>query len=156
SFESVQAYVEGQMRLATKGEPLTVESRAIESDFPHFAGAAPIAGRMFTPAEALDKAHVALLGEGIWRTRFGAGSSVIGQRITLDDASYSVIGVLPSRLDTPRIGGAPADVWLPIDLRNDSSAARVVGRLNPGATEAGAQRELDSLAARSSNAELRL
>jgi putative ABC transport system permease protein len=43
-----------------------------------------------------------------------------------------------------------SDVWLPLDLRNDSIGVRLVGRLRPNVTIVAAKRELDAIYARSS------
>jgi len=151
SFESLEALASGQAELRTRGEPATLNVTYIEPTFPRFAGVRTMLGRMFTSAEVDAREHPAVLGEGIWRTRFGADTSIIGKAITLDDSTYTVVGVLPANLRTPRVGASPTDVWLPLDLRVDQMGATVVGRLKPGRDLAGAARELDSAYARSTS-----
>ena len=72
---------------------------------------------MFSDVEVQSDNHVALLGEGLWRTRFGGDPGVIGKAITLDDSSYTIIGVLPATLQAPRVGAQPTDIWLPLDSK---------------------------------------
>ncbi|MFI5228905.1 MAG: ADOP family duplicated permease [Gemmatimonadales bacterium] len=151
SFESLEAVSSGTAELATKGAPTNVNVAMVEPTFARFAGMRPILGRMFTPAEVAAHEHTALLGEGLWRTQYGADTAIVGKSITLDDSVYTVIGVLPATLQLPRVGAPPADVWMPIDLHNDQFGATVVGRLKPGRDLASAARELDSAYARATN-----
>jgi predicted permease len=145
---AVEAYSEGQTELRTTGEPVSLQRANIEPTFPAFAGLAPIAGRMFSAEDIANGGRVALLGEGMWRTRFGGESSAIGKTITLDDSSYTVIGVLPAKLHSPTVGSPATDVWLPMDVRGDAGGAQVVVRLRPGISAVDAARALDTAATR--------
>lgn len=151
SFESLEAVAGQEAELQTRGEPVTLNVERIEPSFPAFAGFQPIVGRMFSQAEVSQHAHTVVLGEGLWRSRFGADRSILGKVITLDDSVYTVIGVLPSKLIAPSFHLASPDVWLPLDLRNDHGGASVVGRLKPGRDAVSAGRELDSISARVAN-----
>jgi putative ABC transport system permease protein len=152
SFEALEGISPDQTaELRTSGGPATIHASRIEPTFPRFAGVHPIVGRVFTPSEILANGRVAMLGEGIWRTRFAADTAILGRPITLDDSTYTIVGVLPATLRTPRVGGPPTDVWLPLDLRGKQGGASVVGRLRSGASPASAERELDSLFARATN-----
>jgi len=105
-------------------------------------------GRLFTPAEIESVGRQVLLSEGLWRTRFGADSAVLGRAITLDDSLYSIVGVMPGTLRTPRPGGQLTDIWLPLSLKDDRAGASVIGRLRVGTDMLRAQAELDSLYSR--------
>jgi putative ABC transport system permease protein len=148
-FEALEALAAGQADLRTTSGPVTLNVTEMEPTFPRFAGVQPIVGRVFTAAEVSGHDHVALLGEGLWRERFGADRSILGKPIMLDDSSYTIVGVLPAKLQTPRVGAPPTDVWLPLDLRRENIGAAVVGRLAPGTDPDRAARELDSAYARS-------
>ena len=56
----------------------------------------PILGRAFLPEED-QPGHdqVVILSHGIWQRRFGSDPTILGKHITLNDKSYSVVGVLP-------------------------------------------------------------
>src|SRR5690606_1030117 len=98
---------------------------------PHFLstlGITPLLGRDFLPAEsAPGGAPVVLIAERLWRTRFGASTSVIGERIELEDSSYTVVGVLPDGLDLPAMPpgftslSSDVDVWLTLAATPTSS-----------------------------------
>jgi putative ABC transport system permease protein len=146
-FEALEPYTTRHVLLRTDAEPAPVYTTSILPSFVSFAGQRPVIGRLFSAAEMDNKTHVALLGEQIWRSRYGADKSVIGKQLTVDDSTYTVIGVLPAALRTPSIGNDPTDVWLPLDMKNQDNGLSVVGRLRPGVTLGAAARELDALAA---------
>jgi putative ABC transport system permease protein len=151
AFEALEAFAQSDLKLRTTGDWLDVHATRIGAGFPSFAGARPIVGRLFSGDLATDKRHV-LLAEGLWRSRFGADAAIVGRAITLDDSTYSVIGVLPADLRLPRVGASITDVWLPLDLTDDRAGAAVVGRLRPGVEPARVTAELDSVFARVSAA----
>lgn len=149
SFEALEGFSSTQMDMRTTGNPASLNVGRIEPTFPNFAGKRPLIGRMFGLADITAGGRVALLGEEMWRSRFGADSAVVGKAITLDDSLYTIIGVLPASLQSPTVGDPPRDVWLPLDLRDDKRGMMVVARLLPGADVGRAARELDSLYAHS-------
>jgi putative ABC transport system permease protein len=151
SFEALEAYASVQMAMRTTGDPVDLQGIRIEPTFAAFAGVHPLFGRLFTPAEIASGGRQVLLSEGLWRTRFGADTAVLGRAITLDDSLYSIVGVMPAALRAPRAGGQLTDLWLPLSLKDDRSGGAVVGRLRPGVDALRAQAELDSVYSRVSN-----
>ena len=92
-------------------------------------------------------AHVAIIGYGYWQRRFGGQADAIGRRLSIGtDAPYTIIGVAPKGLRVEH----DVDLWTPLPLDFDrgrrSDFLQVIGRLRPGATVAGAQQELATLA----------
>jgi predicted permease len=146
-FEALEPYGLSNDLLGTTGEPAKVVTTRILPSFVGFAGQRPITGRLFTPAEASSRTPVALLSEALWRTRFG-GADVLGHTISINDSTYTVIGILPADLRVPRRGRVSTDVWLPLDTSDTRIGLLAVGRLRKGVGIAAAQRELDTLAAR--------
>jgi predicted permease len=153
SFESLAASTGFSQTLLLNGrEPIQVNGALATASFLDTFGATAITGRFFRADEERG-ASVAVLGEDLWRTRFGANPSVIGSPITIDGNIYTVIGVsqrLPAFWD--------ADVWTtnPFDfpgvsaetIRRGFSFLTPVGRLKPGASEEQARRELEVIATR--------
>jgi putative ABC transport system permease protein len=131
----------------------------VTPDFLRVMGVSPILGRDFLPAEtAPGGSPVVLISERLWRERFGAAPSVIGQQVELEDSSYTVVGVLPDGLELPSMppgftslsGGV--QLWLPLGATPASSQRSrhdlvLVARLRDGATVASAQRDMAALAA---------
>ena len=93
---------------------------------------------------------VVVIGYGIWRSRFGADSSVIGRTVRFGDGPHMIVGVMPEGFAFP----FNYDLWLPLrlDTRDyewrEGPALFAFGRLAPGATLAQAQAEIETLGAR--------
>jgi putative ABC transport system permease protein len=110
----------------------------------------PILGRTFRPEEERDGQHrVAILGNGLWRRRFGADPSVVGRTLELDGESYTVVGVLPPRF---QFFQSPTEIWTPIPLTGDESRGShflaPVARLRPGTTLEQSNAEVSAIADR--------
>jgi len=152
AFEALEGYRSGPVSLQAAGEPVKYQAAEVFPTFPAFAGLQPILGRMFSAQDIATHAHVLLLGEQLWRTRYAAQRNVLGTSVTLGDSTYTIIGVLPSRLRPPVIGDDSPDFWMPLDVNDNNVGMMLLGRLRPGVTTVAATRELDSLLARSSSA----
>lgn len=100
----------------------------------------PLLGRTFTLAEdERGGSPVVILGERLWRRRFGGDPRVVGRTVTLDGKPHSVIGVVPTRVGVGVIPRLFDDVFLPIGQYDDPlflsrhvNAMDVIGRLRPG------------------------
>src|SRR5690349_11212235 len=68
--------------------------------------------------------HV-VISYGFWKRRFGADTSVIGQRILISAAGYpvTVIGVTPSWF-TGEIVGSSIDMWIPVTMQSTLQPAQ--------------------------------
>jgi putative ABC transport system permease protein len=136
-----------------------LSAAAVTRDFLPVMGVSPLLGRGFLATEeAPGGAPVVLISEHLWRSRFAASPSAIGERIVLEDSSYTVIGVLPDGLDLPSMPpgftslSSDVDVWLPLAATPASSPRSrhdvvLLARLRPGVSAASAQNEMAALAA---------
>lgn len=88
-------------------------------------GVRPRLGRAFERGDELPNAEpVAILGDGLWRRRFGADPAIVGQPITLSGQRFTVVGVMPPGFHFPRGAELPAasgfgartEVWTPLVL----------------------------------------
>ncbi|HEY0024684.1 MAG TPA: ABC transporter permease [Longimicrobium sp.] len=110
----------------------------------------PAIGRALVPSDHLPASErVIVLGHAFWQRRFGADSSIVGRRVTLNGASFRVVGVLPPGFRGPaELGG---DLWgsfvrHPHETR-DSRSLRVFARLREGVGVAAAREELARVSA---------
>ena len=90
-------------------------------------------GRAYTNDE--DKAgasSVAVLSYGLWQRRFGGDASVIGRALTLNDRSYTVIGVMPQAFLFP----SGVEMWVPAGLLSDQDVWKHRGS-HPGLAAVG-------------------
>jgi putative ABC transport system permease protein len=138
-----------------------VDRQFVTARFFDTLGVQPIAGRTFRPEEADSSAlaprqlpPVVVIGEGLWRARFGADRSLIGRAVRLNGEPFTVIGVVPDAVQLQR----PARIWsllpeVPDSLRGVPAARgarslQVVGRLEPGVTLEAARADLNAFGAR--------
>ncbi|HEY7893765.1 MAG TPA: ABC transporter permease [Gemmatimonadaceae bacterium] len=118
-----------------------VQADAISSDVPSFLGIRPVLGRSFAADETRPGAEpTVVLGNGLWRSRFGGARDVIGRTLRVDDTLRTIIGVMPPGISLP--GELPVGVWLPLVIRSDSDAVIPWARLRPGVSVQAAEREL--------------
>jgi predicted permease len=95
--------------------PQHIYGGLVTANFLTTLGIKPALGRGFLPDEdqlSSPKA-VVMLSYELWRIRFGGDPEILGKAIRLNNASYTVVGVMPSYLRTVEIGIAP-DLWAPM------------------------------------------
>jgi predicted permease len=74
----------------------------------------PMLGRTFAQnEEAAGSANVVILSHTAWVNHFGADMNLLGRTITLDDANYTVVGVMPREFSYP---DAQTSFWTPLAL----------------------------------------
>jgi predicted permease len=129
--------------------------RASSAVFP-LLGAQAMLGRVFLPEEDTpDKPLTVILSYGLWQRRFGGDPKVIGQSLTINGRSFTVVGVMPADFSLgyevmPTVGSvSQAELLLPLPLSVDRMNSHgdenynVLARLKPGATIEQAQAELN-------------
>jgi putative ABC transport system permease protein len=141
SFEALTLIQTDGFNLTGKGEPVSVNAARVSVDFFRVLGVTPLLGRDFAAGEDQSSgAKVVVLTQKLWTQRFGSDPGVLNQTITLNDQSYTVIGVIPTLELMP-------DVLVPIDLPGEAQKVgkhshEVIGRLKPGVSLDQAQADL--------------
>ena len=75
-----------------------VRSAHVSGGFFRTLGVNAMLGRVFTDADDTPAApRTVVLTYGAWQSRFGGRQDIVGQSLILDNAAYSVIGVLPRK-----------------------------------------------------------
>jgi putative ABC transport system permease protein len=115
-------------------EPEQLRLGRVSGDFFDALGVQPIIGRTFTADELASNAPVALLDHELWRKHFGGSPSILGQKVLLDGAPFTVVGIMPSvRMGYNEFDGfRPADPKAPAEANRTSRTVQVVGRLADG------------------------
>jgi predicted permease len=151
AFEHLAIYGGRAANLTGRGEPDALRGIGVSGEFFDALGARPLVGRLLDPADDdTAHAHVVVLGEHIWKTRFGGDASIVGRSITLNGEAYTVVGVLPNRMEFP----LRSDVWMPLAWTPEQRAVRgnhnylVIGRLKAGADVREANAELATISRR--------
>ena len=154
-FDSMVAYRAENLNLTGHGEPQRLAVREITAGLFPTLGVEPILGRELTPNDDKPGAEpVVLLSDSLWARAFGRDPSVLGQRLTLDGQSYTVIGVLPSSHFHPSWRGFDAFTSLGRledslggpSHRGEHPGIYAYGRLKPGVSVQQAQANMIEVA----------
>jgi putative ABC transport system permease protein len=149
SLDALEQYESFQSTLSGRGDPTLVQVARINSSFLTLANAPVILGRNFVPDEERPGGEpVALIDEGYWRGKLGASASILGQRLTIDGKSLTIVGVVSSKIQLPGVGDDHVDFWKAARSDTTPVFGVTVARLRPGVQQSDAERELDSIAAR--------
>jgi hypothetical protein len=82
SLQHMGGFQYSAFNLTGGGEPLRIRAATVQPQVFAALGAQPILGRLFTADEDRPgHEHVAVLGEGLWRSQFGADRSIVGKSI---------------------------------------------------------------------------
>ena len=112
TFSSLAAYQQTTMNISDSGHP-PERANGIKVTTNAFSIIAqgPVRGRDFKDGEDRKGAEpVAILGYGIWKTRYGSDPHVIGQSVRINDVPTTVIGVMAEGMKFP----TNTDVWIPL------------------------------------------
>ena len=148
-------YGVGDSALTGTGEPERLTSVPVTQNFFQLLGVQPAIGRSFTVQECQrDSGNppAVLLTHGFWQRRFASDPAVVGQKLTLNNAPVTVVGVLPASFDFTSVfaPGTPVDAFIPWPLTDETNShgntMKVIGRLRPGGTAQTAQAEFTLLA----------
>ena len=102
SLSGIAAYANWSANLTDRGEPERLQGLRISANAFEMLGVEAVAGRALLPADdAPGQQHVVVLSYGLWRRRFGADPQLVGKKLTLNGASYTVVGVLPPQFFFP-------------------------------------------------------
>jgi predicted permease len=147
-------YRVGDKELTGTGEPERVTSVPVTGNFFAVLGVHPAIGRSFTTEECQGRYFAPpaiVLSYSFWRRRFAPDPNVVGRKLTLNNQSATVVGVLPASFDFGSVfaPGTPVDIFIPWPLNDKTkpqgNTMKVIGRLKPGATVQAAQAELSML-----------
>jgi putative ABC transport system permease protein len=153
SFEALAPLRPWQPTLMGDGEPERLQGQRVGAEYFRALGVAPRLGRDFVPAEdRVNGPKVLLLGDGLWRRRFGADPAIVGREISIDDVRYLVVGVMPASFENATL--ADAELWTPLQYdtvlrpegREWGHHLRLIGRLRDGVSIAAARTELGDIA----------
>jgi putative ABC transport system permease protein len=156
-FESMAAIAGTSFTLREPGaEPEDLRAQRITSGFFDVLRVRPGIGRTFTADNEVDgRHHVVILSDGLWRRRFGANPSLVGQTVPLEGVSYEVLGIMPPDFQYPVGAARPTDLWVPYvvtaeeRIRNPNNFSfylQTIARLKPGVTLEQAQAQMNQIA----------
>ena len=149
SFEALTVYTRSIVGISGAGDAAQIEAEVISAGYFETVRVQPALGRAFSAAEEAPGHAVALLGDGLWRQRYGADPGVLGRPVVVNGVPLTVVGVMPAGF--AGVSGQ-AVLWFPTGmapqltyreyLTTPQHFLNVIGRLRSGVTLAEARAEL--------------
>jgi predicted permease len=118
-------------------------------------GIKPLLGRPLRPDDDhLSPTPAVVLGNGLWKRRYGGDPQIVGRQIELAQHSFTVVGVAANEVEG--LDSSATDLWAPLPIRGLFTGPgyltdpydqwlHLVGRLKPGVTAAKAEESLSAL-----------
>ena len=112
-FSTLALWTDDRVTLSGSGEAERVRSEIASGQYLRTLGIHPALGRDFLPEEDAhpDGPRVVLLADELWKRRYNASPSVLGQIADIDGKPFTIVGVLP-----PGFRGLSglAELWTPL------------------------------------------
>jgi predicted permease len=153
SLSHLAAISSDSFNINISGTPERIDSAVVSTSFFPLLGVQAQLGRVFLPEEGQPgRQHVVLLGDGLWRRRFGADTAISGRKLVMNGQSYLIVGVLPRDFHLP----LEAEVWTPLVFSSDDLSPnsrgnhgyQVIARIKPGLSLEQARADMDVVSQR--------
>ena len=145
TLDSIASYSIGHVNVANAGATERLRGARVTPSLFGVLRVAPQRGRFPAEADAIAGASpVVVIGDGLWRDRFGREPAAIGETLEVDDVDHVIIGVAPPQFAFPEPDVA---LYLPLAVPATDPANQAIGvmtviaRLKPEASEAQAEAE---------------
>jgi hypothetical protein len=139
----------------------TQRAEAVDGDYFALLDVPAHIGRVLQHADHSEGAAVVVLGYELWRTRFNADPSVLGQTVRLSGQPFEIVGVAPESFRGALPGLFGSSMWIPLSRvepfdpgnpqrplpERERRRFTVVGRLKPGMSAQQASAEASAFAA---------
>ena len=151
SIEAIGVYQSSAANVSEPGgasEPQRIGSATITASIIPVLRVSPLVGRNFTDTEDAPRGpNVALISEGLWRSRFGADPRILGRTLEVNGRTREIVGVMPARFRFPT---AETQIWMPLQLDPNNQFPGGfnydgIARLRPGVSVADATRDFKAV-----------
>src|SRR5512133_1878863 len=157
SFEAVASFRDTDATMTGHGEPRHITGEVVAADFFRVLGVEPMLGRGFSATDEKPQSNVVVLSHELWQSSFGGQTNVIGQAVTFNGVSYTIVGVMPKGFVFPVSEPAPAyyttlaldsfdPTGKPVSEQRGAHFLEVIGRLKPGVSLESASADLSLIA----------
>jgi putative ABC transport system permease protein len=97
--------------------PEQISGGLVTANFFKVVGLTPQLGRVFTEEEdRVGGPMVAVISDRLWQRLFSRDPNVLGRTMNFGNQPYTVIGVMPAQMFSPRT----VEVWFPLTRRTDN------------------------------------
>ncbi len=115
SFADIAAITGWAVNLTGPGDPERLQGALVTASFFPTLGVQAARGRVFLEEEnQAGRNRAVILGDGLWRRRFGADPNLVGKTVALNGENYEVIGIMPAGFQFGREFGQIIDLWAPM------------------------------------------
>jgi hypothetical protein len=96
SLDSLSAVGSWSGNLTGQGDTEQLNGVRVSANLFETLGVPAVLGRTLEPEDDQPgSARVVVMNYGLWQRRFGADASLVGKQLELNDASYTLVGILP-------------------------------------------------------------
>jgi predicted permease len=138
TFEAIASYRTDEAPLGD-ATSAPVRGLRVSDGFFRTLGFSPSLGRQFDESELQGGGPpVVILGDAVWRTRFGADRNVVGTQVRLNDEPRTVVGVMPAEFRFPPAishDGYLLPMLIHADPNDEGHNTEALGRLRRGTIE---------------------
>ena len=151
-FEHVIIFASTGPRVTKTDDPATIQVYLMSPGLFPMLGVTPLLGRGFVPSDERRGADpVIVLQHELWMSRFRGDPGIVGQKISLNNRSVIVIGVMGPEFvffNRQMDAMSPTEFDVPADSRaREFRGFRAMGRLKPGLSLDQAQAQADVFSA---------
>ena len=150
TLQAMAKYSAGIASVSGSAQPTRSMVASVSADFLNVFRVQPTIGRGFNPADMKKgEAPVAVVSYGYWKQNLGSRTDLSQLHLKIDNAIYSVVGVLPEAFEFP----SETAVWVPADLEGENPSRTshnysAVARLRDGVSQQQANAEISAIARR--------
>jgi predicted permease len=157
-FTGLAAHRQVGANVAVRGQTLNTTGMLVSGSYFPTLALRPAAGRLLTPEDdkTIGGHFVAVLSYDFWERNLGLDPTIVGQNITVNGHTMTVVGVAPQGFTGTTLGEKPR-IYVPITMRGQMSPGwrgmenrrsywvYVFGRLKPGVSLDRARAEINTI-----------
>lgn len=152
TFAAIAGFSQADMNLLRSGHAERVPVTAVTPNMFRLLNVQPVRGRSFVESSGNSSSEPgAVISNALWTRDFAGSPDVLGQSITLNKQTFTIIGVAPADFALPY--RTPSAIWVNYDTSDEMFRTRgmhfinVLGRLRPGVSLQKAQQDTRRIAA---------
>ena len=147
TLDGAGAFATRRVTVSTGAESLLVRGKLVSPSLFGVLGVEPALGRSFrADEEEPGRERVVILSDGFWKQQLGGDAQVVGRTITIMDAPYTIVGVMPAGFHIEIAEREQIYAPLPIDANRSHDFLQVIGRMKRGVELAQARADLGEVA----------
>ena len=148
SFNALAAYRQTAVNLESDGAGPPIAGIETTASMFEILRTSAAKGRVLRVADETPGAPgVVVIGDDLWRSRFGGDPDIVGRSVTVNGETVSIVGVMPPVFAFP----TSHQLWMPLRMSDDGAGPRtgaplvIFGKLSDDATPESAEAEFQTL-----------